>query len=345
MQDPFLVARNRTEPMSWNRIMFAVASSGVAHGVLDKVAHLADTMHAQVELFHCVFNPHIARPGRFGSRGIEQDIRTIVDYRHRQLETTGEQLRARGIKVHTSVRWDDPPHEGIVRQVLRQEPDLLIVQSARRSRAARLVLTQTDYRLIETCPCPVLLLKTPRPYANPCVVAALDPLHAHGKPAALDDAIMLAAGALSRPLGAKLNVYHACEPWSVVARRSTALRQVPEAVRAEVRAAYCEQARARVEQIAWRFEVQRGRVHVEEGEAAKSLPGFARRASADIVAMGAVSRSLPKRAFIGHTAERVLDELECDVLIAKPSGFRTAVSRGSVHRLPKGAAQHARDLV
>ena len=43
--------------------------------------------------------------------------------------------------------------------------------------------------------------------------------------------------------------------------------------------------------------------------------------------MGAVSRSGIKRALIGNTAERVLSELTCDVLVVKPTNFTTKVSR------------------
>jgi universal stress protein E len=43
--------------------------------------------------------------------------------------------------------------------------------------------------------------------------------------------------------------------------------------------------------------------------------------------MGAVSRSALRRLLIGNTAERVLDELGCDVLIVKPRGFKTTVPR------------------
>jgi nucleotide-binding universal stress UspA family protein len=42
--------------------------------------------------------------------------------------------------------------------------------------------------------------------------------------------------------------------------------------------------------------------------------------------VGAVSRSALKRVFIGHTAEQVIDELRCDVLIVKPRGFKSSVA-------------------
>jgi universal stress protein E len=53
--------------------------------------------------------------------------------------------------------------------------------------------------------------------------------------------------------------------------------------------------------------------------------------------MGAVSRSGLKRLFIGNTAERTLDRLDCDVLVVKPQEFVSRVapkSRGPRRALP-----------
>jgi universal stress protein E len=42
---------------------------------------------------------------------------------------------------------------------------------------------------------------------------------------------------------------------------------------------------------------------------------------------GAVSRSGWRRLLIGSTAERLLDRLDCDLLIINPRDFRTRVPR------------------
>lgn len=326
--------------MTWRHIMFAVAEpDAVEPSAMSKVARLVSAIDAQLELFHCAYDSDIAPPARFGSRALEQVIRELVEQRHRQLDATAQRLRALGVTVRATVRWDYPPYEGIVRQVLRHKPNLLIAQSTRRGRTARLLLTQTDYKLIEACPCPLLLIKTSRPYSDACIIAAVDPAHAHDKPAALDDAILEAASAVSGGLGAILHVYHARTPWpDVVAESAEIRRTAPEAMRAEIRAAYSRQSEAAVLELARRRSVPKERVHIEEGDTSESLPRFANGVSADIVAMGAVSRSRARRAFIGHTAERVLDALDCDVLVAKPPDFRCPVGRQSIHRLPKSGS-------
>jgi hypothetical protein len=63
------------------------------------------------------------------------------------------------------------------------------------------------------------------------------------------------------------------------------------------------------------------------GEVTDELAALARRSGTAIVVMGAVSRSALARLFIGNAAERTLDHLNCDVLVVKPGGFRTAVQR------------------
>jgi universal stress protein E len=44
-----------------------------------------------------------------------------------------------------------------------------------------------------------------------------------------------------------------------------------------------------------------------------------------ILVMGAVSRTGFKRLLIGNTAERILDEVSCDILVVKPAQFRNRV--------------------
>jgi universal stress protein E len=46
-----------------------------------------------------------------------------------------------------------------------------------------------------------------------------------------------------------------------------------------------------------------------------------------VVVMGALARSGLKGLLIGNTAERVLAQLPCDLLVIKPRGFRSKVPR------------------
>jgi universal stress protein E len=300
-------------------------------GTMEKAVQVSSALDADLELFYCVFDADVDRPGRFATRGAQEDIHLFVEQRHQQLEYNARRLRARGVRVRTSVRWDSPTYDGIVRQVLRHKPKLLIVQSTRGGRAGRLLLTHTDYKLIESCPCPLLLIKTQRPYTSPCLIAAVDPEHGHNKPPALDDEILGCACMMRDALSGKVLVLHARTAWKDVLHADPVLRHVSEVVNEDVHEAYCDGIDGQVMELGRRHDIPKNRVRTREGPAAELIPFWAKQESAAIVVMGAVLRSRLRRILIGHTAERVLDALDCDVLIVKPPGFRAPVSRQSIH--------------
>jgi len=69
------------------------------------------------------------------------------------------------------------------------------------------------------------------------------------------------------------------------------------------------------------------RNHLLSGSAAVEIPLAARRLRASLLVMGDMSRRGLQRWFIGDTAERIVDELRCDVLIVKPAGFKARIGR------------------
>lgn len=81
------------------------------------------------------------------------------------------------------------------------------------------------------------------------------------------------------------------------------------------------QKREQLLQLTTEYRVDPAHVHVEIGSPVEALPQAAAAQSADLLVMGAISRSGVRRAFIGSTAEDVLESLPCDALIVKPPDF------------------------
>jgi universal stress protein E len=309
---------------------------------IGKIATLAGALEAEVELFRCLYEAGMARPAPFAARAAQLTLSELAQRRRQELEVLAGGIRATGVRVRTSVRWDHPPYAGIVRQVLRHQPILLIAHPSRRGHAARRLLGRTDFRLIETCPCPVLFIKTLRPYADSLVLAAVDPRHAHDKPAALDSAILDWARRLCDSLSARLALFHAHAPLEQDAQLQRELREAPEAVRADVATAWRSSLEAGAQALAREYDVPDQRVRVGEGPAAQTLIRFAGDLLADIVVIGAAERSRLSMLLAGHTAEKVLDALDSDVLIVKAPGFRSPVSPQSTHHVRRSAAPAGR---
>ncbi len=314
-----------------NRILVAVADPrSLDQPALAKGVQLARRTGAEVEAFHCLFNPQVQGELVYGRRRLENDVEALVETTRNRLERRAEELSWAAVRIRVSVRWDYPPHEGIVRQASRHKADLVIADSHRHRRLARLFLSNTDWQLIRLCPAPLLLVKSSRAWTTAKVLAAIDPLHVHAKPSALDPRILKVGTQLAHALGSQLHAVHAHAP--LIDYTSGVLTEpLPFRVAGREAREHAKRMRKKVIRETRRFALSERRVHVVEGEPGRVLPRLARRLGAQIVVMGAVSRSGLKRLFIGNTAERVIDELSCDVCVVKAPGFRTPVPARAGH--------------
>ncbi|HKT73825.1 MAG TPA: universal stress protein [Steroidobacteraceae bacterium] len=307
--------------MSWERILVAVGPKGIGPIELDKIGRIAAGSKAQVELFQCIQDPHMPRKAAGGAISAEDDVQGQTDDCYRALEEPAARLRGFGVPVHVNVRWDQPVHSGLIREVQRARADLIVCQSNPKKRAARWLLTQTDYKLIEKCPCSVLFIKTREPYGRPRIIAAVDPEpfdRAERRSAhELEDAIVGAATTLAGALAGEASLLSVTKPWSRLVEESVALESASPTVSEEMHAAYCETVRINLQALAQRHGIPGRRLAIVEGDAAEILPRVANHDGAQVMVMGVVSRSRVERMLIGHTAERVLDALYCDVLAVK----------------------------
>jgi universal stress protein E len=245
------------------------------------------------------------------------------------------------LKVHADVRWDYPPYEAIVRYALRHKPDLLIMPTRRAQLTEQRLLSYADHRLIETCPYPLLLLKKREVYSNGTVVAAVDPGHVHAGVAELDERILGAANAVALALGgASVHLCHLLMPEYQLEQEpgGGATRPLGTGRAAEV--ARLVAMRERLCHLAARHAIPSARVHVRFGRIRDALPALARELRAEIVVMGAVSRSVIGRAIYTQTAEHLLEALGCDVLVVKPSNFRCPISQRAPGLAPLAVTPH-----
>lgn len=292
---------------------------------LRRAVQLARQTGARITLFHSTWS-HLEPGLGFGISVVQEETARILAAARSALLRIAARLRKQGLKVDVKVAWDYPACEAIVREAVRSKQDLVVAGSRRHVFGARLFLTNTDWQLIRLCPVPLLFVKQDRSWGRPRILAAIDPLHLHGKPAQLERRILEAASSMRDAHGGRLDVVHAFLPLY------SYLPDVPSdaftaAVDPEVEQRYRQAAKRALQRATARFDLPPERLHLETGQPTAVVTSTARRLRADLVVMGAVSRSALGRVFIGSTAERTLDLLPCDVLVIKPRGFRTPVAR------------------
>jgi universal stress protein E len=291
---------------------------------LAKAAQLARATGASLELFHAIPDAVFvdALGGTDRSSG-EYEARSTERYLG-QLEALATPLRRRGIRVTTRADWDYPIYEAIVRRAAAIKADLIVAERHATKHVAPWLLRFTDWELLRLSPAPVLLVKSPRPYRRPVILAAVDPSHGFAKPARLDDEILRQAEFLRDSLQGKLHAMHAYVPVPIgMASAELITPNVSLQIEANVRA----KAQAEFERALKRTKIARAQRHLIATHPSGAIGLVAKRVRSSIVVMGAVSRSGLKGVFIGNTAEKVLDELSCDVLVVKPARFASHVAR------------------
>ena len=142
-----------------------------------------------------------------------------------------------------------PARDGI-KEIDAYQPDLLILKSGKHTFLERMLFTYSDYKLIETAQCPILVIKSGRPYADARVIAAVDPMHAHDKPAELDRHIVGAAIAIATALKLPVHLFHACSQLPPGLPTDKPLREIPQAVYEDICGIWQAKTRARVSALA-----------------------------------------------------------------------------------------------
>lgn len=293
---------------------------------VDKAVQLAAAFGAQLTLFHAIAMPVAAEPYLYAKGGFRKHEHEVRQRHREALERLAARLRRRSrkLEVRVDVDWDFPVHEAIVRQARKSRADLVVAEAHAGRRLLPWLLHLTDWELLRSCPVPVLIVKSARRWRRPRLLAAIDPTHAYAKPTALDGEILAAGERFSEALGGSLHVMHVYMP--VLPGAVAMLDAATQAV-SEVLAANEALARRSFDKALRRSRVPRGRRYLIKGAAGVAIPRMAEKLDAGLVVMGAISRSTLKRIAIGNTAERVLGDLPCDVLVVKPKRFVTRVSR------------------
>lgn len=303
------------------RIIVGVEPHATSVAAVELGARLASGLGATLELFTPVYNSHVSL-AHFEDRESLQHARGVLVRRYlERLEELAASLDSH-CELACHAAWDHPPEEALIRRVLERAANLLIVPLPSGVDSGGRPLSSVHWQLVRHCPSAILLTRGRAWRKAPVVVAAVDPTGRHGRRDELDVRILQVAERLAAAAGGTMHVFHAWERTlrALIGEREEALAPDSPGDGTEQR------HREAVYAVLGAAKVAPARVNIVAGAPERSLPEYCREAAADLVVMGAIARNPFGRIFIGSTAERVLGQLPCDLLVVKPETFRTPVS-------------------
>ena len=283
----------------------AIADAG--HAAVEQALALARRNGASVTFAHILDVPHAVRTAMLNDAGSEAGKRYagIARVLH-DLAADVEGVAARPAILFGS-HWRE-----LIREVLRNGHDLVVIGTKRRGMAGRAVFGSTGNKLLRACPCPVWVVKAATHEARPNILVAHD-LTAVGT-------IALDVGAsLAELLRASVHVLNAIDHpeaerflSSVDARtRAERVREVREVLAAQCRAYALDPP---------------PEISVADGNAYAAILDYIGKHRIDLLVMGTVARTGIAALLTGNTAENVLPWADCSLIAIKPENFVSPVT-------------------
>lgn len=231
------------------------------------------------------------------------------------LDNLIQPIKEQGLSINTTVRWNKVYYKEILNFADEIKPDIVFKSAYSENMIKCLFITNSSWQLIRNCSYPLWLVQH-SDWENNNISVALDPLHTSDKPAHLDNELIAISQVLSKILHIPTNYLH-----------SYAAMPKPQLFGGENSEAYNQYFKGFVKEHTEAFEgllnrypeIPKKNQFLLEGFAEEVIPNFIRQHNISLMIMGAVARGNLDNLLIGHTAERVLESIECDLLVIHPN--------------------------
>lgn len=280
---------------------------------LKRAAWLAEKASASLELLLVEYDSSFDGFHLFGSGG-NKGKDSLLTNKQEWLDVLAKPLRDQGLTVNTTVRWNKLSYKEVLNFANEIKPDIVFKSAYSDNMLKRLFITNSSWQLIRNCTMPLWLVQHGDWEGNK-LCSALDPMHMSDKPAHLDNQLIQISKELSKILEMPANYLH-----------SFAAMPRPQLFGGEQSQAYDQYLKNFTKEHTEAFqkllghypEIAQDQQFLIEGFAEEVIPNFVKEHHIGLMIMGAVARGSLDNLLIGHTAERILEAIECDLLVIHP---------------------------
>jgi universal stress protein E len=232
-------------------------------------------------------------------------------------------LDAKGFSCSVQQAWLGSEQETIINAQQDEGCGLVIKQHKPDSPLKKLLLTPDDWKLLRYCPCPILLVKSDRPWTGGAVLAAVDVASDDDEHKALHAEIIDHGYQIAEMAKSELHVISA-HPLQMLAVTDPGY-QMCDNLDLHFHEA-CQAFKAQ-------YDIADTHLHMADGPVGALIPHVAQQLHAVVTVMGTVARSGLYGALIGNTCEEILDKLESDILVLKPDSLiQQLLNQGGISR-------------
>ena len=305
--------------MEYKNILVMIDPTKDQHPSLERAAFLARSYGATISVFLCIYDlsyemtSMLSRDEREAMRSgvIEQQEQWLVQLTDAYPDLT----------INCTVTWHNRAFEAAIKHVQANSIDLLVKSTRKHDKLKSIIFTPTDWNLLRKSPCDVLLVKDHAWPNGGTIVTAINSVSEDEAHINLNQKVLQHATDLAKVINAKVKVVNAYPGTPV----NIAI-EIPEFNSDEYNSSVKKHHVSATHRIAEQFSLSSDDCIVEEGLPEDVIPQASNVLDAELVIIGTIGRTGLSAAFIGNTAEHVIDQLQCDLLAVKPDGFESPVN-------------------
>ena len=290
---------------------------------LTRGIYLAQQYGASLSLFLVVYNRRLVANRFFDPEQLEAAKNGYANTKRKFMEEQMKLATDAGICADYDIVWGKPIYEHINKKAESGNYDLVIKSTHNHPTINKIFFTPNDWQLLKSCPKPLILAKDRDGAKYTNVMAAIDPSNRSDHSEKLDPTILHNAREVAAATDAKIHAAHCYDPiayqlWTDIGiGMGAGMGPADFTMGQENYEQYMEQLEKDNQE---QFEKSLGEVnfpkenlHLEEGYPEQILPSLIKRESIDLIVMGTSYHS----GLIGSTIEKILDEVDCDVMAVK----------------------------
>lgn len=279
--------------------------------------------NANITLFLCCYDLTSAMTS-LNSHEERHRIKSSAIFDHQRcLDALADPYQKEGYKITTQVHWDNCPFQVAIQLILQNSYDLLIKPTHSHSKISALLFTPTDWNLLRKCPIPLLLVKAKSWAEEGNILCAIDCKNIQDADHHnLNESILSEAKEIAEAFKSNIHLVNAypTPPMNI-------MMELPEFDPIYYDNKLKEFHEKTLNDYAIKCHLDLNNSHLEQGLAEDVIPKVAKDINAKLVILGTVGRSGLGATLLGHTAEQIVDRLDCDLLALKPAGFVSPIKR------------------
>ncbi|KMV73377.1 universal stress protein UspE [Rosenbergiella epipactidis] len=222
-----------------------------------------------------------------------------------------------GVDIVLKVIWHNRQQEAILQEIETGGYDLVLKMAHQYDRLEAVIFTPTDWQILRKSPCPVWMVKDQPWPEDATAVVAVNLVSDDQQHDDLNRKLVRETQALASQVNQTAVRLVGAYPITPV---NLAI-ELPDFDAQSYSDAVRGQHLLAMKALRQPFSIDSADTYVEQGEPEEVIPEIAAQLNAGVVVLGNFGRTGLSAAFLGNTAEQVIDHLRCDLLVIRPDAL------------------------